>query len=245
VPDSVDWRTIIALEAANPQPRNGIMRSRKALMTIFFAGVPALLSEVLVAQMPGAPVLQNAFANPGITAALNAASIGGASSYAAAAAWAPGTGRFQLSGGIGLQTRTGASKHTLYGARVNVPLVGATANLGLSVFAGYGALTGGTVDSAVTRSLIPVGATVSYRLGLGTGHGFSLYGSPVYEQVGRGGGASGVSVFRGALGLDVGITSAIGATVGVEVGQRQAAGSGKPSGTAFGFAISYAIRAGR
>src|SRR5205085_7659310 len=51
-----------------------IMRSRKALMTIFFAGVPALLSEVLVAQMPGAPVLQNAFANPGITAALNAAS---------------------------------------------------------------------------------------------------------------------------------------------------------------------------
>src|SRR5256714_7535453 len=198
------------------------MRSGKALITILFAAAPALLSEVLVAQMPGAPVLQNAFANPGITAALNAASIGGASSYAAAAAWAPGTGRFQFSGGIGLQTRTGASKPTLYGARVNVPLVGATANLGLSVFAGYGALTGGTVDSSVTRALIPVGATVSYRLGLGTGHGFSLYGSPGYEAVGRGGGASGGGRFRGAPRPHVGGTSAHWAPGGGGAGSRGA-----------------------
>jgi len=222
------------------------MRSaRNALLAILFASAPALLSDTLCAQMPGTPVLQNAFANPGITAALNAASLGGASSYAAAAAWAPATARFQISGGIGLQTRTGTSTHTVYGARLNVPIVGAKGSLGVSVFAGYGGLTGGSIDSTMIKSPVPVGATLSYRLGLGTGHGLSIYGSPIWESIGRGGGASTTSVFRGALGLDVGITSALGATIGVEHGQSGAAGSGKPSRTAFGAAVSYVIGAGR
>jgi len=221
------------------------MRSRKALLAISVAAALASLSEVLTAQMPGMPVLQNAFANPGITAALNAASLGGASSYAAAAAWAPGTARFQISGGIGLQTRSGSSSHTLYGARLNVPVVGATGSFGVSVFAGYGGLAGGTVDSSVAKTVVPVGATLSYRLALGSARGVSIYGSPIWEQITRGGGASGASLFRGALGLDVGITSAIGATIGVELGQNQPVGSGKPSRTAFGFALSYAIGAHR
>src|SRR5205823_49256 len=83
------------------------------------------------------------------------------------------------------------------------------------------------------------------RPGLGTGHGVSIYGSPIWESIGRGGGASTTSVFRGALGLDVGITSTLGATIGVELGQNGAAGSGKPSSTAFGAAVSYVIGAGR
>ena len=104
---------------------------------------------------------------------------------------------------------------------------------------------GGSIDSTMIKSLVPVGATLSYRLGLGTGHGLSIYGSPIWESIGRGGGASTTSVFRGALGLDVGITSALGATIGVELGQSGAAGSGKPSRTAFGAAVSYVIGAGR
>ena len=199
------------------------------------------VSSTLEAQMPGAPVLQNAFANPGITAAANLATLGGASSYAAAAAWTPGSGRFQLSGGIGAQTRSGFPTRTVYGGRVHIPVFGAGGSLGASVFAGYGGLSGGKLDSSVAKTLVPVGATLSYRLGLGMVRGFSIYGSPVYEWVSRAGGAGNTSVFRAALGLDVGVTSAIGFTIGVELGANQAVGSGKPSGTAFGAAISYAL----
>ena len=66
----------------------------------------------------------------------------------------------------------------------------------------------------------------------------------MYELVGRGGGAKTVSVFRGALGLDIGITRAIGATLGVELGKKETS-AGRPSGTAFGAAISYALGARR
>jgi hypothetical protein len=218
---------------------------RKTFPVILVLTAPAWLGVAATAQMPGSPVLQNAFVNSGITAALNAAGLGGASSYAAAVAWAPATARFQLSAGIGLQTRTGASNHTVYGARANVPIIGATKSMGVSLFAGYGGLSGGTVDSSTTKSLVPLGATLSYRLAIGTSHGVSIYGSPVYEAITRGGGASSTSVFRGAVGLDVGITSAIGATVGIEFGPKQALGSGKPSGTAFGGAVSYALGARR
>jgi hypothetical protein len=199
-------------------------------------------STTAQAQMPGTPTLQNAFANPGMTAAVDVAGLGGASSYAAAAAWAPGSARFQFSAGVGIQTRTGSSSRTIYGARLNFPIVGATSSLGVSAFAGYGGVSG-AADSATTKSLVPIGATASYRLAMGTSHGVSIYGSPMYELVGRGGGAKSVGIFRGALGLDIGITRAIGATLGVELGKSETAGSGRPSGTAFAAAVSYALGA--
>jgi len=196
-------------------------------------------------QMPGSPTLQNAFVNPGITAAVDASGLGGATTYAAAAAWAPGSARFQFSGGVGAQLRTGSSTRTAFGARLNFPVMGATSSFGVSVFAGYGAVTGGAAfDTSDTKALIPVGATASYRHAFGS-RGFSIYGSPVFESVTRGGGASNTSVFRGAIGLDLGITSAIGLTLGVELGGKQTPESGKPSGTAFGAALSYALGARR
>jgi hypothetical protein len=128
---------------------------------------------------------------------------------------------------------------------VNVPVMGAQSSFGVSAFVGYGGMSGGTVDSTVAKSMVPLGATLSYRHALGSGHGVSIYGSPVYEWFSRGGGASSVSTFRGDIGLDIGITSAIGATLGLEFGSKQPVASGKPSGTAFGAALSYAIGAGR
>jgi len=210
-----------------------------------YIGVAAALSVSagVNAQMPGTPTLQNAFANPGITAAVDVSGLGGASSYAGAVAWAPGFSRFQLSAGVGVQTRTGAPSRTVYGGRLNFPILGATSSFGVSAFAGYGGISGASVDSATIKSLVPIGVTGSYRLAVGTAHGVSLYGSPIYELVGRGGGAGNVSVFRGALGLDIGITRSIGATLGVELGKTEAPGSGRPSGTAFGAAVSYAIGA--
>lgn len=204
-------------------------------------GSIASAAGTLGAQMPGSPVLQNAWANPGLTAAVNFSNLGGASSYGGAVAWAPGSARFQLSGGVGAQTRPNSSTSAVYGVRLNFPVMGATSSLGVSVFAGYGAISGGTIDSSVTKGLIPVGATIGYRRAIGDTRGLSIYASPVYEAVNRGGGASNVGVFRGDVGLDIGITSAIGLTLGIEFGGHQPDGSGKPSGTAFGGAISYAI----
>jgi hypothetical protein len=219
------------------------MRSRqRSFYNIAFAATLGV-SAVASAQMPGTPTLQNAFANPGITAAVDVSGLGAASSYAGALAWAPGSARFQLSAGIGVQTRTGAPSRTVYGGRLNFPILGAASSFGVSAFAGYGGMSGAAVDSTTIKSLVPIGVTGSYRLAVGSAHGLSLYGSPIYELVGRGGGAGNVSVFRGALGLDIGITRSIGATLGVELGKTEAAGSGRPSGTAFGAAVSYAIGA--
>src|SRR5207248_7941652 len=203
--------------------------TEKTIVAALLVAASALFGPSARAQMPGTPVLQNAFANPGITAALDVASLGGASSYAAAAAWAPGAAHFQFSGGIGVQTRTSSPTRTVYGFRLNVPLIGATGNFGASIFAGYGGLSGGPIDSSTTKSLVPLGATLAYRLGFGGSHGVSLYGSPVYEAVTRGGGAGSANVFRGAVGMDIGITSAIGATLGIEFGGKNDPESGKPS----------------
>ena len=203
------------------------------------------LAHVGEGQLPNAPVLQNAFVNPGVTAALNFSNLSGASSYAGAAAWAPGSARFQFSAGLGAQTHLSEPTRTIYGARVNIPFVGATSSVGFSAFVGYGALSGGSLDSAEAKSLVPIGVTAGYRKAVGSTHGFSIYGSPIYEIVTRGGGASNVNVFRGAIGLDVGISSSIGLTLGLEFGGSEPTGSGKPSGTAFGGAISYAFSAGR
>jgi hypothetical protein len=224
-----------------------MMPSLQTTVVTALAAACALLGDStgIAAQMPGTPVLQNAFANPGITAALDVASLGGASSYAAAGVWAPGSAHFQFSGGIGVQTRTSSPTRTVYGFRLNVPLIGAAGNFGASIFAGYGGLSGGGIDSSTTKALLPLGATLAYRLGFGGGHGVSIYGSPVYEAVTRGGGAGSASVFRGAVGLDIGITSAIGATLGIEFGGKSDPESGKPSGTAFGAALSYVIGGGR
>ena len=49
------------------------------------------------AQMPATPVLQNAWANSGITIAANYGRVTGASAFAGALAWAPTNARFQLS----------------------------------------------------------------------------------------------------------------------------------------------------
>jgi hypothetical protein len=237
------WRTIIA-HLQRDLSMEPTMGSRRLTFLQFVAAVLASTTAAQArAQMPGTPTLQNAFANPGITAALDVAGLGGASSYALAGAWAPSSARFQLSAGLGMQTRTGVSSRMLYGARVNFPILGATSNFGVSAFAGYGGLSGNMSDTSVTKSVVPIGATASYRLAVGTSHGISSYGSPMYELIGRGGGAKSVSVFRGALGLDVGITRAFGATLGVELGQRASSGSGRPSGTAFGAALSYALGA--
>lgn len=220
-----------------------------------------LAPVVAGAQMPNSPVLQNVWASPGIVGAVNMAGGSGGSLYGLAAAWTPGSGRFQVSAGGGFQSRPanqGGGSGLAYGARVALPLGSAAGSFGFGFFAGAGggtqrlrhidttsaALTtiGTTTDTTWTTTSVvqvPVGASVGWRKGIGATHGISVYASPAYVFVSGGGSRAGV--MRAAIGADVGITQSIGVTAGFEMGQSRSVGSVGPTGTLWGFGVSYAL----
>lgn len=239
------------------------MREMMRMRRIPWAGLVAAVfaASVAGAQIPNAPVLQNVWARPGTVAAVNLAGGSGGSLYGLAGAWTPSSGRFQLSAGAGLQSRTasqGAGSGLAYGARVALPLGNATGSFGFGFFAGVGSGTqrlrhidttsaalptvATTTDTTYTNSAVvqaPVGVSVGWRKAIGTTHGVSLYASPSYVFVSGGGNRAGV--MRAAVGADVGITQSIGATAGVELGQSRPLGSAGPTGTLWGFGVSYAL----
>lgn len=209
----------------------------------------AAWSSSAAAQLPNAPILQNVWANPGMVGAFNMGGGSGGSVYAGAASWTPSSGRFQVSGGLGAQvlTNSGGSNFA-YGARLALPLGGAGSSFGFGAFAGVGgggakrtvvdSITGDTIASNATTTLIPVGGSVGWRHAIGSSHGFSLYATPSYVFL-TGGGSSG-GIFRAAVGGDLGITQSIGLTGGVEFGQTRSS-LGGPSGTMYGLGVSYAF----
>ncbi|HXT14596.1 MAG TPA: hypothetical protein VN706_03150 [Gemmatimonadaceae bacterium] len=201
------------------------------------------------AQMPGTPILQNAWATPGVVGAIDIGGGSDGSVYAAAASWTPGSGRFEVSGGAGFASHTGGSSGGVYGARVALPLGGASGSFGFGAFAGIGgggsvkrttATTAGTIDSTSSSTQIPVGAAVGWRHAIGSARGFSIFGTPSYVFE-TGGGSGNKGLFRVGVGADFGITSSLGATVGGEFGATRARGLGGPSGSLFGVGVSYAF----
>lgn len=215
-----------------------------------FAGVVALwVPQTALAQLPGVPVLQNAWANPGITAAVNLGTGGGGRAGALAAAWAPRSGRFQLSGGIGMRDAEPGGRGATFGARVAVPVWSfAGGAFGVAGFVGAGAARepdavvfgtrrGGTVTQ------VPVGAAVGYRRALGFVRGISVYGAPFYSynRLAVGDSSTSGSAFRISAGADVGVTSRIGVTAGAEFGGAAKAGKPGPTGTVFGLGASFAL----
>ena len=232
--------------------KSGIRASdRRVLWTLRIA---AILGTVAVAsadgQMPGAPVLQNAWATPGMVGALNITGGSDGSLYAAAGSWTPGSGRFQLSGGVGYQTRTGAGSAAAYGARIAMPFGGASSTFGFAAFAGIGG--GGSqrkstvsptvpavADSTTSSAQIPLGVGIGWRRAFGSARGVSLYASPAYVLFTGGSGSKGL--FRTAIGADVGITSSFGATAGIEFGATRGRAVGGPSGSLYGLGVSYAF----
>jgi hypothetical protein len=222
-------------------------RDRRAswvLCIILAAVAPAVmpLASKLAAQLPTAPVLQNAWAVPGLVAALDIAGGSDGSVYAAAGSWAPASGRFQLSGGGGIQTRTGASARGVYGARLALPFGGASSSFGFGAFAGVGgggAAKPGSADTLASTTQIPVGAAIGWRHSIGARHGLSVYATPSYLFFS--GGVKRDGLVRTGLGVDLGITPAIGLTLGAELGQTRARALGGPSGSLFGLGLSYAL----
>ncbi|MFI5229955.1 MAG: hypothetical protein ACHQWU_12860 [Gemmatimonadales bacterium] len=206
------------------------------------AGVAALLSMPAGAQMPSAPLLQDAWATSGFVGALNLGGGSGGSVYAGAFSWTPGSGRFELAGGLGYQRRSGLSSRAVYGVRAAVPFGGASSTFGFAAFAGVGGGSGGrstAADSATNSTEIPIGAAIGWRRALGATHGLSLFATPAF--VFFTGGAKSGGLVRVGLGADFGITSSLGATAGVDLGQSRTRAVGGPSGVLYGVGVSYAF----
>ena len=206
--------------------------------------VSALVATVLLtpislwAQLPGLPVLQNAFANPGVTVGLNYGRGTSMTGYAAAAAWAPGNARFVASGGIGAAKPDQGESSTAYGGRISAPVFrfmdGAA---GVGAFAGYGG-----VDAAST-SVAVIGASVGYRRPLGT-LGVSVHAAPSYQRHRASFANETVSagLFRFSAGVDVSFGERFGATVGFEAGGTAKETEPGPTASVFGLGVSYALR---
>lgn len=208
------------------------------------------LPTVSAAQLPGAPVLQNAWANPGITAAVNVATGGGSRVVAGAGAWAPGSGRFQLSAGLGMRKAEVGGSGMAFGARVAVPVFSfAGGAFGVAGFLGAGAAREPDVlldpqgDAGGTITQVPIGAAVGYRRAFSFIRGVSVYGAPFYTYNRLTVGDSSVSAgaFRFSFGADVGVTNRIGVTVGAEMGGSARTGMPGPTGAIWGLGASYAL----
>ncbi len=207
------------------------------------AGILTCVAAAAGAQMPGLPVLQNAFANPGLTAAANFGSGNRVASYAVSAGWVPGNGRLQFSGGLGLHTARdstsrGSGTGLAYGARAMMPLMTfSEGSFGVAGFAGLG----GAIRSGARSMRIPVGGAVGWRKAIGETRGVSLHAAPMVV-FSSGQGVTAKTLVRFGTGADLGITPSIGVTVGVEGGQ----GVKLPDGTTdrqslAGIGVSYVL----
>lgn len=197
------------------------------------------------AQMVATPVLQNAFTNPGITAAVDFGSATGARTYGLAAAWAPGRGRFVLSAGAGAldPSAAGASARTTYGARLAVGLRQFMSGaVGLTGFVGIGGAAGkGDVPAVAT---LPAGVSVGWRHAVGATRGVSVYAAPFYSlaRTSAGGTTTSSGQFRVSGGVDFSLTPRIGVTIGAETGAEARADKPGPRSSVFGAGLSYAFK---
>lgn len=217
--------------------------SQKRLLCLAAAGMAAILGSGArcLAQMPATPVLQNAWANAGVTVAVDYGKASNASALAGALAWAPAESRFQLSAGGGIVKADSGGSQGGYGARLSIPLKSfASGSLGTAIFGGVGV----TSSSGVTLSSFPIGLAVGFRHALGATRGVSAYVAPFY-MISRVSGdslskASG-GAMRASVGLDLTVLPQVGITVGYETGATAKAQTPGPNGGVFGIGISYAL----
>lgn len=214
-----------------------------AVRTLASASLILSASGALHAQMPGLPVLQNGFSNAGITIAGNYGQSSRVVGYGAAVAWAPASGRLQLSAGAGAATPDGAAGATTYGARVAMSLgssVGA-GRFGLAPFAGVG---GATFDGSRVLH-IPIGIGGGFRTRLGASRGVAIFATPFYSWTrvtASDADPVQAGLLRVSIGVDVALLSKVGATLGLETGQKAKDGDPGATGSTFGAGLSYAFR---
>lgn len=215
------------------------------------ARTPLLVAAALIAcaaaplsaraQMPGVPVLQNAFSNPGITVAANYGGATGSKAYAAAASWAPGAGRLVISGGAGVYDPDVGKNQPAGGGRIAFSAFSFhNGDLGTALFVGAGAAG----RSGSTVYMLPIGVAVGYRRTLGATRAFSVYGAPFYafNRQRVEGVSTSASAFRASVGADVALLPWLGATVGYEFGANAKDTEPGPRSEVFGIGLSVALR---
>jgi hypothetical protein len=209
------------------------------------ASLAMFAASELAAQMPGVPVLQNAFANPGLTIAVNYGNSDESQAYAGALAWAPSSARFQVTGGFGAVDPELGDRSSAWGARASVPITQTMMNgkLGIGAFAGVG----GASQDTVSLLHVPVGASISFRMRLGERRGISLYAAPFYSWTRRSidDESDNKGLVRASFGVDVAVVPSLGITVGYELGQTADADEPGATGGTFGVGVSYAFRRGQ
>lgn len=207
------------------------------------AAMVALASRSAHAQAPGVPVLQNAFANPGLAFAANFGTGGGQSFFGAAAGWGLSGGRLLVSGAAGGQRANEATRGA-YGARAAVTAWTSRGGaIAVGGFAGIGGAPRTRNESVTTNPAvmnIPVGLSFGYRRALGATRGLSVFGSPLYRwsRTEADGVSASAGNFGGSVGADFAVSQSIGVTAGAEFGKRSEPLTGGPSST-FGFAVSF------
>lgn len=214
-----------------------MLKRHKSLCAAVMGALTALSSAA--AQIPGAPVLQNAFANPGLAVAANFGGGSGQSLFALAAGWGLGSGRFLLSGAAGAQ-RSNQSTRGAYGARASMTAwTSAGGSLGAAVFAGVGGAPRTRREAEMTNPAVftvPAGITAGYRRNVGETRGISAYVSPMYRWTRvttDDDGTASEGNFRVAVGLDFSFNPALGITVGADMG------SGDAGTSTLGAAVSW------
>ncbi|MDQ6888612.1 MAG: hypothetical protein M3068_15185 [Gemmatimonadota bacterium] len=233
----------------------------RALLTVAVTAGMGLASATATAaaQMLGVPVLQNAFYNSGLTVAGNYGTGDHMSAFGGAAAWAPGSGRFVLSGGAGAYKPSGESSQFTWGGRLSLPIYQLMSGaVGVALFGGLGGASTTTtffppclqivecpgVPTRVTILRVPAGAALGYRAAFGS-RGVSAYVAPFYgwSRVSVSGGSSvNAAQFRVSVGADVALLPAVGLSVGYESGATAKNGDPGPTGGLFGVGLSYALR---
>ena len=197
-------------------------------------------ASIARAQMLGAPVLQNAFTNRGVTVGVDFGSGSDLSSYGAAVSWSPMSAKYALAGGIAYLDPKFGSGTATYGARLMVPVFHRFPQFGIAPFVGMG----GATRSGVTDWQIPLGVALGYRRALGeSGRAVSAYVSPFYSwaRVRENGLTSTHGLFRVSFGVDAAVLPQVGVTVGYETGAKAGVGEAGATGGIFGLGVSYAL----
>ena len=201
-------------------------------------------AATVAAQVPGVPVLQNAFLNSGLAFAANVGGGGGSGGgsgqgfFGAAAGWGLSGGKFQLSAAAGAQRSRGASRGA-YGGKVAANVWNSRGgSLGAGAFVGVGGAPRTRTDDVVTNPAVmsmPVGVSIGYKRPLGASRGFSVFAAPMFMYTRADSGAVvATSAFAFSGGVDFAFTQSLGVTLGGEFGGGRSARR-----SSFGGAISF------
>ncbi len=223
---------------------------RYEYLSTAFVVLTASSAAPCLAQMPATPVLQNAWANSGVTVAGDYGNANDASAFAGALAWSPVQSRFQLSAGAGIVRSDSGGSRGGYGARLAIPVRSfASGSIGTAVFGGVGVTSRlihqPSATQRVTLSSFPIGLAFGFRHSLGMTRGVSVYVSPFYlisRQTGDSLARPTGGALRASLGVDATIAPQIGLTLGYEAGATATDRHPGPIGGVFGVGISYALR---